>query len=202
MELSKIDKSWTLFLDRDGVINHEKKQDYIYNYLEFKFYDGALEAIRKFNGVFGKILIATNQKGVEKKLMTEHDLISLHKEMMRDIEDSGGRIDAIFYCTSLENDHPNRKPNPGMAFIARERFPEIDFSKSIMVGNNLSDMYFGRNAGMHTVFVRTTNPELPLPDPAIDLACDDLVGFANLLEGMSDSGSNDLGSNDSSKGGI
>ncbi len=61
-DLSKIDNSWTLFLDRDGVINHEKYQDYIYNYDEFNFYDGVLEALKLLTARFDRILIATNQK--------------------------------------------------------------------------------------------------------------------------------------------
>ena len=180
LDLSKIDKTWTLFLDRDGVINHEKKMDYVLNYLEFKFYDGVPDAIKCFNELFGRIIIVTNQRGVEKQLMTEADLLHLHKQMMADLEAHGAKIDAIFYCTSLSNEHPNRKPNPGMAFLAKESYPEIRFDSSIMVGNNLSDMLFGRNAGMHTVFVKTTSPDLPLPDPAIDIACEDLLAFANL----------------------
>jgi histidinol phosphatase-like enzyme len=51
-----------------------------------------------------------------------------------------------------------------------------------MVGNNISDMLFGRNAGMHTVFLRTTRPLGPLPDPAIDLAFDSLIDFAKALQ--------------------
>ena len=182
LDLKTIDKTWTLFLDRDGVINHEKEMDYVLNFHEFRFYDKVFDAIRLFNQLFARVIIVTNQRGVEKELMTEEDLIDLHRQMMSTIENNGGKIDAIFYCTSLTNEHPNRKPNPGMAFLAKESFPEIDFSKSIMVGNNLSDMLFGRNAGMHTVFVQTTSPDLPLPDPAIDIACRDLVSFASLLK--------------------
>ncbi|MEJ7684413.1 MAG: hypothetical protein WKG06_42515 [Segetibacter sp.] len=47
LDLNKIDKSWTLFLDRDGVINVEKYLDYVYNYAEFMFYEGTLEALKK-----------------------------------------------------------------------------------------------------------------------------------------------------------
>lgn len=181
LDLRTIDKSWTLFLDRDGVINHEKEMDYILNFHEFRFYENVTGAIRLFNKLFGRVIIVTNQRGVERQLMTEQDLLDLHKKMMASIEENGGKIDAIFYCTSLDNSHPNRKPNPGMAFLAKETFPDISFQKSIMVGNNLSDMMFGRNAGMHTVFVQTTSPDLPLPDPAIDIACPNLVAFADML---------------------
>jgi histidinol phosphatase-like enzyme len=68
-----------------------------------------------------------------------------------------------------------------MALAAREDFPEIDFARSVMVGNNLSDMEFGRNAGMHTVFLKTTSPGQPLPHPSIDLAFSSLYDFAKHL---------------------
>ncbi len=180
-DFSKADKSWTLFLDRDGVINHEKRLAYVTNYLEFQFYDGVKNALRDLSGRFGRIIIVTNQRGVEKELMTEAALLDLHKQMLAEIEAASGRIDAIYYCTSLDDQHPNRKPQPGMAFLARETFPDIDFSKSVMVGNNLSDMQFGRNAGMFTVFVKTTSPDLPLPDAAIDLAFDSLPAFSEYM---------------------
>jgi phosphoglycolate phosphatase-like HAD superfamily hydrolase len=51
-----------------------------------------------------------------------------------------------------------------------------------MVGNNLSDMQFGRNAGLHTVFVRTTDPGQSYPNPLIDLAFNDLAAFAKALQ--------------------
>jgi histidinol phosphatase-like enzyme len=69
-----------------------------------------------------------------------------------------------------------------MAREALKDFPEIDLSKSIMVGNNLSDMQFGRNAGMYTVFVKTTDPNQATPHPSIDLAFPDLPGFAKALQ--------------------
>lgn len=182
LDLTQIDKTWTLFLDRDGVINHEKYQDYVYNYEEFKFYNGVPAAMKVFAGRFGRIIITTNQRGIGKGLMTEADLHAIHGQMLQDINSAGGRIDKIYYCTSLTNDHPDRKPNPGMAFQAVKDFPEIDLRKSLIVGNNLSDMEFGRNAGMHTVFVKTTNPEQPLPNPSIDLAVIDLPAFAKALQ--------------------
>lgn len=182
LDLKKIDSNWTLFLDRDGVINHEKFEDYIYNYAEFVFYDGVLDAMQIINQRFGKIIVVTNQRGVGKGWMTELNLQDIHNHMLHDIEAAGGRIDAIYYCTSLDNQDPNRKPQPGMAFKAAKDFPEIDLNKSIMVGNNVSDMEFGRNAGMHTVFLQTTHPDLPLPHPSIDLACNNLLKFAEALE--------------------
>jgi D-glycero-D-manno-heptose 1,7-bisphosphate phosphatase len=182
LDLRQIDKSWTLFLDRDGVINHEKKEDYIYNYDEFVFHEGALEALKIFNERFGRIILATNQRGVGRGLMTEDDLLLIHEKMLAEIKKSGGRIDKIYYCTSLDPSHPNRKPNPGMALEAKRDFPEIHFSRSIMVGNSMSDMEFGRSAGMYTVFILTTYPDQPFPHPFIDLMFRSLHDFAKALQ--------------------
>ncbi len=181
LDLNAIDKSWTLFIDRDGVINHEKKDAYILNWREFQFYDGVKEAINDFNKKFGKIIVISNQRGVGKGLMTEADLDSVHHHMQKQIKNAGGQIDKIYYCTSTDNKHPNRKPNPGMFFQAKNELSSIDLSKSIMVGNKLSDMIAGRNAGIYTVFVKTTNPDQPLPHPDIDLAFDSLIDFAKAL---------------------
>jgi len=181
LDLSSIDKNWTLFIDRDGVINHEKKDGYIMNWREFQFYDGVKEAFPMFSSKFGKIIIVSNQRGVGKGLMTEADLHSIHQHMLKQIETGGGRVDHIYYCTSTDNKHPDRKPNPGMALQAKKDFPYINLSRSIMVGNKPSDMLFGRNAGVHTVFVKTTNPHHLLPHPDVDLVFDSLIDFAKAL---------------------
>src|SRR4030095_11305856 len=182
LDLKQINKSWTLFLDRDGVINHDTPNDYVRNADQFRFYDDVLKALSYFHQKFGRIIVVTNQRGVGRGLMTEEDLLLIHEKMLLDVDDSGGRIDKVYYCTSMDNEHPNRKPNPGMAIRARKDFPEIDFSRAVIVGNNLSDMGFGRNAGIYTVFVRTTNPEVTLPHPLIDLIFDTLPDFAKALQ--------------------
>lgn len=178
LDLQQIDKSWTLFLDRDGVINHEKKEDYILNWNEFQFYNGVPKAVATLNRIFGKTIMVTNQKGVGKGVMSLDDLHHIHDNMQLAIVQAGGHIDRIFFCTDLNDDSFYRKPNPGMAFSAKGEFPDIDLNKSLIVGNKLSDMRFGRNAGMHTVFVATTNPDTPYPHPEIDLRFDSLPAFA------------------------
>ncbi|HMH21031.1 MAG TPA: HAD family hydrolase [Puia sp.] len=180
--LDRIDTGWTLFLDRDGVLNHEKKASYVFHYGEFVFYEGVKEALSILARKFGRILVVTNQRGVGKGLMTEAALLDIHGKMVEEIGKSGGRIDSIYYCDSLSDDHPHRKPNPGMALQAKKDYPEIDLHRAVMVGNNISDMEFGRNAGMFTVFLRTTQPDQPLPHPSIDLSFNSLYEFAKALQ--------------------
>lgn len=181
LNLKTIDKNWSLFLDRDGVINVDKVGSYIFNPGEFVFMQGMPGGFKKFSERFGYIFIATNQRGVGRGLMTETDLQNIHQKMLDGVREAGSNIDAIYYCTATNNDDPYRKPNPGMALRAKSDFPAIDISRSIMVGNNLSDMQFGRNAGMYCVFVKTTNPDVKLPHPDIDLIFDSLADFAKAL---------------------
>jgi D-glycero-alpha-D-manno-heptose 1-phosphate guanylyltransferase len=178
LDLKSIDKEWTLFLDRDGVINYEKKDDYIRNWQEFKFYEGAKDALTIVAKKFGKIFVVSNQRGIGKNLMKEEDLATIHENMQREIESVGGRIDGIYHCTDIEPKSFYRKPNPGMAFSAKEDFPEIDLSRSIIAGNKPSDMLFGKNAGMYSVYIASTHPETPFPHPDIDLRFDSIQDFA------------------------
>ena len=178
LDIKKIDKSWTLFLDRDGVINFEKKDEYVLNWNEFIFLPGVKQALKILNSVFGTIVIITNQRCIARGMLTVDGLKDIHKKMLHEIVLSGGRIDKIYFCADDESTSPNRKPNPGMAFQAKNDFKNIDFAKTIMVGNKLSDMQFGRNAGVHTVFAATTNPDTPFPHPLIDMRVDYLLEFA------------------------
>ncbi len=181
LDLKAIDKTWTLFLDRDGVINKDKMGSYIFNAGEFVFMEGAPELFKTLASTFGHIIVITNQRGVGRQLMSEKDLAGIHTKMTDAISAAGGKIDGIYYATSIHNDDPMRKPNSGMAFRAKADFPSIDFSKSIMVGNKPSDMLFGKNAGMYTIFVASTNPETPFPHPDIDMRVNGLQDFAKAL---------------------
>jgi D-glycero-alpha-D-manno-heptose 1-phosphate guanylyltransferase len=180
-DLSAIDKTWTLFLDRDGVINEERVNNYVMHWGDFIFSKGVLEVFKKLTESFGRIIVVSNQRGVGKGLMTEEALQSIHLEMQREVEIVNGKIDRIYYCTEKEDHCFYRKPNPGMAVRAAQDFPEIDFSKAVMVGNKPSDMKFGKAAGMFTVFVKTTNPHQPFPHADIDLVFPSLYDFAQGL---------------------
>lgn len=181
IDLTKIDKTWTLFLDRDGVINHEKHKDYIHTWDEFYFYEGVKEAIAVFSKKFKYVIVVTNQRGIGKGITRTEDVELIHKNMKAEIEKKGGRIDAVYFCPDLDESSPNRKPNPGMGLQAVSDLPGIDLSKAIMIGNTLSDMQFGRNMGVKTIFLPTTRPEVDLHDERIDAVYDSLISFARAL---------------------
>ena len=156
LNLSEVDNTWTLCLDRDGVINVNKDASYVFHRGEFEFLPGAVEALRKLSSVFGKIIIVTNQRGIGKGLMDEFALHDIHQHMIDEITNAGGRIDAIYYCSIVDDKHHDRKPNPGMLLEAAHMYPEIDFSRSIMVGDKMSDMQLGRNVGTYTVLITSS----------------------------------------------
>lgn len=151
-----IDKGWTLFLDRDGVINQRIFGAYVRSVEEFRFKSDFLAIAGFLAEKFDRIIVVTNQQGISKGLMTESNLSEIHRYMMEVINVVSGRIDHIFYAANAKGEFPDRrKPNPAMALEAKKLFPEIDFSKSVMVGDTDSDLRFGRDLGMKTVLVRS-----------------------------------------------
>lgn len=176
-----IDNQWTLFLDRDGVINHEQHLGYVNTWEEFSFYTGVEEAIRIFAAHFKYIIVITNQRGVGKGITSFENLGLIHRNMKVAISKSGGRIDAIYFCPDIDNSSPNRKPQKGMAMQAKYDFKDIDFTKSIMVGNTYSDMEFGRNIGAKTIFIPSTIKDADPADKRIDALFNSLYDFAQSL---------------------
>lgn len=178
-----IDKTWTLFLDRDGVINLHYPNDYVKTWDEFYFLEGVLDALKVLSTVFKRIIVVTNQQGVGKELMSKEDLQLIHDEMLREVRKYGGRIHATYSAIDLvEKDVKQlRKPSIGMALKAKKDFVEIDFSKSIIVGDSVSDMQFGRAAAMKTVFVGDKNKLNDSDRVQVDFYCESLSEFANSL---------------------
>jgi len=106
-----IDKHWTLFLDRDGVINRKLDNDYVKHWIEFEFLEGVLDALKYLKPIFGKIVVVTNQQGIGKGLYTIEDLELIHKNMLYEIDYHGGRIDKVYFSPYLSSqNHPSRKP--------------------------------------------------------------------------------------------
>lgn len=138
-----------LFLDRDGILNKHLPGDYVRNWSMWEWLPGVLEAMPKMAKRYKRIFIVTNQQGVGKGLMSAADLEDVHRHMLADIEAAGGRIDRVYVCTELESAHsPNRKPEIGMALQAKIDFPEVDFHRSVMVGDSESDRLFAQRSRM------------------------------------------------------
>jgi histidinol-phosphate phosphatase family protein len=168
----------TLFLDRDGTINKRLFNNYVKSIDDFEFLPGVLEAFYIADQIFEHVIVVTNQQGVGKELMRLEELVEIHDYMVTKIEQNLGRIDQIYTCTDLAIFDPLcRKPNPGMALQAQQEFPNIDFKRSIMVGDTHSDMEFGRRLGMFTVLINDRHNK----SVQADLKVSSLLEFIRIL---------------------
>ncbi len=178
----KPDKSWTLFLDRDGVLNKKVENGGVRCVNDFVWEDGALNSMRFFGDVFGKIIVVTNQQSVGDGLITENDLNSIHRKMTQDVSDAAGRIDKVYFATNRKEENSiYRKPGIGMALKARKDFPDIRFKKSIMVGDTYNDMMFGKKLAMINVLISSENNNLTKQFGLVNYCFDSLKCFADFL---------------------
>ncbi len=167
-----------LFLDRDGVINRQIVGDYVRNLLQLELLPGAIDAIARLGNVFRYVIVVTNQQGISKGLMSAGDVVAIHDYIIQKVTEAGGHLDRIYCCPSLgtKND-PNRKPGTGMGLQAKQDFPDIDFNRSLMVGDSPSDMLFAERLGMQRIFI--SNGKL-VPD-GVKHVCDALSEVPAML---------------------
>ncbi len=150
---------WTLFLDRDGVINRRLIDEYVRNWDAFEFLPDFLETIPFFSTYFARIVIITNQQGVGKGLMSLENVHQIHEKLCAQVDSRGGRIDGIYVCPHLKSDNCScRKPAIGMGLQAKAAFPDIDFSRSIFIGDSESDIECGNEMGTQTILLSSNIP--------------------------------------------
>lgn len=137
-----------VFLDRDGVINIEKK--YVYRIGDFTFIRGIFKLCRHYQQNDYLIFVVTNQAGIARKIYSENDFLTLTDWMTQKFKDKGVSITKVYYCPH----HPEftgtcscRKPAPGLLLKAAEEF-NLDLSNSILIGDKESDLQAGHNAGV------------------------------------------------------
>lgn len=103
------------------------------------------------------IIVITNQAGIGKGLMTDGDVAAINHHLTEDITREGGSVDAVLVCPHRPQDScACRKPGLGLIDQARERFPDIDLSRSVVIGDSSSDIELARRAGMSSVLISGT----------------------------------------------
>ena len=121
---------------------------------EFRWLPGTLEALATLVQVGYKIIIVTNQSGIARGIMTEDDLVAVHRAMKSEVAAAGALVDAIYHCPHGWDDGCFcRKPRPGMLFQAQRDF-QLDLTKTLFVGDDERDMEAGEAAGCLTSLVR------------------------------------------------
>jgi D-glycero-D-manno-heptose 1,7-bisphosphate phosphatase len=158
-----------IFLDRDGVINRKPAdEDYVKNWSEFHFLSGAIEALGLLTKSGYDIYVITNQRGIARGMMREHDLKAIHDEMKRELEKHGAKLKQIYYCPHGQDDGCEcRKPKPGLLFRAASEH-NINLTKAIFIGDNDSDLQAGNAAGCKTVLVTPEKNLLNFVDSMIE----------------------------------
>jgi D-glycero-D-manno-heptose 1,7-bisphosphate phosphatase len=149
-----------VFLDRDGTINEDV--GHITDPDRFELIPGATDAIRRLKDAGYFLVLATNQAGVARGLMTEPQLLRVLGAFEDLLEREGVRLDGIRYCPhhpeegigSYKQDCDCRKPGPGQLLSAAEEH-DIDLASSFMIGDHYSDVEAGIAAGCRSVMLLT-----------------------------------------------
>lgn len=143
-----------VFLDRDGVINRKKPEgDYVKCREEFEFLPGAKEALKLLKDTGYRIIVITNQRGIARGVMTESALHEIHRYMLEELAQADAQVDAIYYCAHDDAQCNCRKPRTGLFWDAKKKFPEIDFAKSLVVGDSLKDMEAGTELSCQNILI-------------------------------------------------
>ncbi len=176
------------FLDRDGTII--ELVHHLADPSDVALIPGAGAAIARLNRAGIPVVIVTNQSVIGRGKLSEAGLTDIHVVMGDQLAGFGAHIDAFYHCPLVPTvkdprviEDPDRKPGPGMLQrAAREH--GLDLGRSVMVGDTISDMGAGRNAGVAaTVLVRTGyGDRIDLPDPAIDHVAADMAQAGQIIE--------------------
>ncbi|MGA2207109.1 MAG: HAD family hydrolase [Terracidiphilus sp.] len=144
----------TVFLDRDGILNEKMPEgQYVTRGEDFHVLPGVPEALRRLNEAGMRVIVVSNQRGIARGLYTIADVEVMHTAIQRRLDSVGARIDAFFICPHDKGQCNCRKPLPGLFEQAVARFPQIAAATSVMIGDSLSDIEFGRRLGMRTIFI-------------------------------------------------
>jgi D-glycero-D-manno-heptose 1,7-bisphosphate phosphatase len=140
------------FLDRDGVIN--KDFGYVYKIKDFEFTDGCIDALKRLNDLGYQFIIVTNQSGIGRGYYSQQDYEDLTTWYLEQLQQENINILDVFYCPHSPEDNCDcRKPKPGLFFQAKEKFPAINFSESLMFGDKDSDIEAAKAAGVSQFFL-------------------------------------------------
>jgi len=144
----------TIFLDRDGVINRKMPEgQYVTSWRHFELLPGIPEAIARLNRAGLRVLVVTNQRGIALGRYTAADVEDIHSQMQRVLSVSGAHVDGLYFCPHDKRQCDCRKPLPGLFEQAQKQFPKIAAASSLVIGDSLSDIEFGRNLSMHSIFI-------------------------------------------------
>ena len=172
-----------VILDRDGVINHDS-ESYIKSPAEWVPIPGSLEAIARLHDAGYKVIVATNQSGIGRGLLTLETLTRIHERMIDAVREHGGEIDDIVFCPHTPEDACEcRKPAPGMLKEVAQRL-KTDLNGVYVVGDAERDVVAARQVMATPVLVRTGKGAQTLQQSTVlegVAVFDDLAAFVDAL---------------------
>jgi len=150
-----------IFLDRDGVINEERK-DYVKNLNEFIILKGVSKAIKLLKQNNFLVVIITNQSAINRKLLTVDELNKIHNYLQDILKKDNAMCDAIYYCPHKPDDNCDcRKPKPGLLLRAAQE-NNIDLQKSFLIGDSMTDIEAASEAGCKGILLKKNESLLDL----------------------------------------
>jgi D-glycero-D-manno-heptose 1,7-bisphosphate phosphatase len=150
-----------VFLDRDGTLNEEI--GYIHDVSMLNLIAGAGESVKKLNQANVATILVSNQTGAARGFYGEEHITKLNDRLISLLEAKGAKLDGLYYCPHLETGKvPElsikcecRKPAPGLVQKAYAEHPDLDASRSYVVGDKASDVALARNCGAKGILVKT-----------------------------------------------
>lgn len=126
---------------------------YVASWADFRLLPGVPEAIGRLNRAGLRVIVVSNQRGVALGLYSAADVATIHANLQKLLGEQGAHVDAFYFCPHDKSQCNCRKPLPGLFEQSQRDFPDITPETSLMAGDSLSDIEFGRRLGMRTVFV-------------------------------------------------
>lgn len=140
-----------VFLDRDGVINEDF--GYVFEKEKFVFKDGVFKALKFFQDNKYLLFIITNQSGINRGFYTKEQFFKLDNYMKNELLKQDVKITKTYFCPHRPDEFCEcRKPKAKMIMDARSEF-DVNLQSSILIGDKLSDMEAGQNAGIKKLFL-------------------------------------------------
>ena len=176
-----------IFLDRDGTLNID--YGYVHEIDNFKFIDGAIDALRKLKKMGYMLVLVTNQSGIARGYFSEDQFLQLTEWMDWSLAEQDVDLDGIYYCPhhpegkgEYKEDCDCRKPKPGMLLQAIKEL-KIDPTQSIMVGDKVEDLKAGIGAKVKmNVLVRTGKPVTEEGERVADYVLDSIVDLPRIVK--------------------
>ena len=165
-----------IFFDRDGIINRPPDPNrYVVSLEKFHVIPAFIDALRIASDHGYVAIMITNQRGISRGCMSQETVDEIHANLQARLARQGLGLLDIFVCPYDDDNHPWRKPNPGMILDAAS-VHGIDLAASWVIGDHETDVQAGFRAGCKTILVGRVNHE-----SAADYSVDDMNGLPQLL---------------------